>query len=86
MDTPSTSPASQGMPQTLRMRRPDRDARSFLRWFNLVPARFENRSVEKQRQMWRLMALAMGRRPEVESVRTVTIDGPGGAIYVFALK
>jgi acetyl esterase len=69
-----------GMPLTLRASRPDREVRAFLRWFNLAPGRIEDRSVQTQRRLWRLMALAMGRRPEVDSVETRTIDGPAGPI------
>ncbi|HSV57294.1 MAG TPA: alpha/beta hydrolase [Variovorax sp.] len=69
-----------GMPLTLRTSRPDREVRAFLRWFNLAPGHIEDRSVQTQRRLWRLMALAMGRRPEVDSVQTRTIDGPAGPI------
>ncbi len=75
-----TLPDGRGMPQTLRARRPDGEVRAFLRWFNLAPTRIEDRTVSTQRQLWRLMALAMGRRPAVASVRTVTFDGPAGPI------
>jgi acetyl esterase len=79
---PSKTPglAASGMPLTLRASRPDREVRAFLRWFNLAPGHIEDRSVPTQRQLWRLMALALGRRPEVASVQTRTIDGPAGPI------
>jgi len=72
--------ATRGMPLILRSPRPDRDVRALLRWFNLAPGRIENRSVPTQRKLWRLMALALGRRPEVASVTQRTITGPGGPI------
>jgi len=80
MNNESTRLASRGMPLTLRSQRPDRDVRAFLRWFNLAPGRIENRSVPTQRKLWRLMALALGRRPRVASVTHRTIAGPGGPI------
>jgi acetyl esterase len=80
MNNESTRLATRGMPLTLRSPRPDRDVRAFLRWFNLAPGRIENRSVPTQRKLWRLMALALGRRPRVASVTERTIAGPGGPI------
>lgn len=80
MNNESTRLATRGMPLTLRSPRPDSDVRAFLRWFNLAPGRMENRSVPTQRKLWRLMALALGRRPRVASVTHRTIAGPGGPI------
>ncbi|MDM0067090.1 alpha/beta hydrolase [Variovorax sp. J31P207] len=80
MNDESTRLAPRGMPLTLRSPCPDRDVRAFLRWLNLAPARIENRSVPTQRKLWRLMALALGRRPRVASVTHRTIAGPGGPI------
>ncbi|MDM0103433.1 alpha/beta hydrolase [Variovorax sp. J22R24] len=80
MNNESNRVATRGMPLTLRSPRPDRDVRAFLRWFNLAPGRIENRSVPTQRKLWRLMALALGRRPQVASVTHRTIAGPGGPI------
>jgi acetyl esterase len=80
MNKNSNCPVARGMPLTLRAHRPDREVRAFLRWFNLAPGRIENRSVRTQRLLWRLMALALGRRPRVASVVQRTIDGPGGPI------
>ena len=71
-----------GMPRVLRARKPDREARAFLRMFNastwLRPA--ESYSLPRLRQAWRLTALALGRRQPVASVTEQLIDGPGGAI------
>lgn len=70
-----------GMPQALRNRRPDLEARALLRLSNLYSLRpIEDRSVCTQREIWRLTALAMGRRVSVDSVRTKLIAGPGGTI------
>lgn len=69
------------MPQTTRTRRPDREARAFLRLVNLYAwLPIENRSVRAQRAIWRFTAQAMGRRPAVDTVVTQVIAGPGGPI------
>lgn len=69
------------MPQALRASRPDREARAFLRWVNLYAwPPIEDRSVRAQRAIWRFTAMAMGRRPAVDSVLTQVINGPGGTI------
>lgn len=80
MNNDSTRLATRGMPLTLRSGKPDREVRAFLRWFNLVPGEITERSVRTQRRLWRLMALAMGRRPKVASVTQRTIAGRGGPI------
>ncbi|MDE2452787.1 MAG: alpha/beta hydrolase, partial [Burkholderiales bacterium] len=78
---PLAQGAAIGMPRTLRSRRPDRESRAFLRWVNLYAwMPLEDRSVRVQRMVWRLMALAMGRRPGVGSVSRQVIPGPGGPI------
>jgi acetyl esterase len=80
MNHETNRPATRGMPLNLRASRPDREVRAFLRWFNLAPGQITDRSVGTQRKLWRLMALAMGRRPRVASVMQRTIPGPGGPI------
>ncbi len=80
MTTESNRLATRGMPLTLRSGKPDRDVRAFLRWCNLAPGQITDRSVSTQRKVWRLMSLAMGRRPRVASVTQRTIAGPGGPI------
>ncbi|MBB2497088.1 alpha/beta hydrolase [Aquipseudomonas ullengensis] len=70
------------MPQTLRASTLDREARAFLRMFNLA-ARLrplENYSLREMRQSWRLTALALGRRLPVATVTELQIEGPGGLI------
>lgn len=73
--------AEHGMPRVLRAPRPDSESRAFLRLANLnrwLP--MEQRSVASQRAVWRLTALAMGRRPPVASVKTQWIPGPAGPV------
>ncbi|MEJ8855120.1 alpha/beta hydrolase [Variovorax robiniae] len=63
-----------------RAHRPDREARAFLRWFNLSSQRpVDAYSLPQQRALWRLVALAFGRRMPV-TVTERTIDGPTGPI------
>lgn len=76
------SPCGAGMPQTVRASTLDREARAFLRMFNLA-ARLrplENYSLREMRQSWRLTALALGRRLPVATVTELQIEGPGGLI------
>ncbi|MET0542813.1 MAG: alpha/beta hydrolase, partial [Variovorax sp.] len=80
MNNESSRLATRGMPLTLRSGKPDREVRAFLRWANLAPGQITDRSVGMQRKVWRLMSLAMGRRPGVASVTQRTIAGPGGPI------
>ena len=80
MNNESSRLATRGMPLTLRSGKPDREVRAFLRWANLAPGQITDRSVGMQRKVWRLMSLAMGRRPRVASVTQRTIAGPGGPI------
>ncbi len=69
------------MPRPRRSARPDRTTRALLRWMNLAQRRpMDGISLRRQRQAWRLVALAMGRRPEVADVAEWKIAGPGGAI------
>lgn len=70
------------MPQTLRASTLDREARAFLRIFNLA-ARLrplDKYSLSQMRQSWRLTALALGRRLPVATVTELEIEGPGGPI------
>ncbi|MEJ8856593.1 alpha/beta hydrolase [Variovorax robiniae] len=70
-----------GMPQERRAGRPDREARAFLRWFNLASRRPPKAySMAQLRLLWKLMALALGRRVPVTSVIERVIDGPAGPI------
>ncbi|MCA0244822.1 MAG: alpha/beta hydrolase [Proteobacteria bacterium] len=70
-----------GMPQALRNPRPDRASRALLRWMSLARRRpADGWSLHSQRQAWRLVALAMGRRPRVANVSEWTIAGPGGPL------
>ncbi|MDM0114047.1 alpha/beta hydrolase [Variovorax sp. J22R133] len=80
MNNESNRLATRGMPLTLRSSKPDREVRAFLRWVNLAPGQLTDRPVATQRKLWRLMALAMGRRPHVAEVTQRTIAGPGGPI------
>ncbi len=66
----------------LRASRPDRAARALLRLVNLAQraASADGMSLRRQREVWRIVALAMGRRPPVLHVIERTIDGPGGPI------
>ncbi|UVL43232.1 alpha/beta hydrolase [Pseudomonas sp. B21-040] len=77
-----------GMPRVLRAHQPDREARAFLRLANLSMGlrAAEDYSLHRLRQGWRLTALALGRRPRVESVTEQLIDGPGGAIALRIFK
>ena len=69
------------MPQTLRAPRPDLEARAFLRFVKLSARRpLESLSVPQLRLVWRLSALALGRRTAVASANEHVIDGPGGPI------
>ncbi|MCA0243444.1 MAG: alpha/beta hydrolase [Proteobacteria bacterium] len=73
--------AEHGMPQVLRAPRPDSESRAFMRLVNLTTwLPMEARSVRTQRAVWRMTALAMGRRPHLAAVRTQWIPGPGGPI------
>ncbi|MCY1393349.1 Carboxylesterase NlhH [compost metagenome] len=90
VENPGTHPDQQavadvprvGMPRILRAQAPDREARAFLRMVNfstsLRPA--ESFSLPKLRQVWRLLALALGRSQPVASVTERQFEGPGGAI------
>jgi acetyl esterase len=69
-----------GMPRTLRATRPDRDTRALLRALKLSVRPPEAYSLRQLRVIWRLVALAMGRRLAVASVSEQLIDGPGGPI------
>jgi acetyl esterase len=52
-----------------------------LRWINLTSwLPIERRPVRTQRAVWRLTALALGRRPDVDSVLSRVIAGPAGPI------
>ncbi|SDO45231.1 alpha/beta hydrolase [Pseudomonas jinjuensis] len=84
-DRQTNSTANTGMPLVLRAREPDREVRAFLRSLNLLTrARStDNHSLSRLprlRQVWRLAALALGRRPQLESVIEREIDGPAGPI------
>ena len=70
-----------GLPQLVRAASPDREARVFLRFFNVfarLPA--GDYSMRELRQLWRLLALALGRREPVAQVREQQIEGPAGPI------
>ena len=78
-----TSPAGKGMPQRLRSVVPDGQARAFLRFFNLLSTRHIGEySMFELRRVWRLMALALGRREPVRTVTDHEIPGPGGPILL----
>jgi acetyl esterase len=65
------------MPRLLRAEAPDREARAFLRLFNLLSRRaIGSYSLSELRQLWRLVALALGRRTPVASVVGRRLDGP----------
>jgi acetyl esterase len=69
------------MPKVLRAAALDAEARAFLRFFNLFARRpLAEHSMRELRQLWRLIALALGRRAPVASVADHSIDGPAGAI------
>ncbi len=71
-----------GMPRLLRASRPDRAARALLRFINVAQraAGPNAMSLRRQREAWRMVALAMGSRPAVTRVIEKSIDGPGGPI------
>jgi len=69
-----------GGPSALRAPRLDAEARALLRWINLAPGRLEDHPLAAQRGLWRMTALAMGQRPPVAEVRTLFVEGPGGAV------
>jgi acetyl esterase len=78
-----TSPAAKGMPQRLRSGVPDGQARAFLRYFNLLSTRHIGEySMSELRRIWRLMALALGRREPVAAVTNHEIPGPAGPILL----
>ena len=78
-----TTSASKGMPQRLRSEIPDGQARAFLRFFNLMSTRHIGEySMLELRRVWRLMALALGRREPVRTVTDHEIPGPGGPILL----
>lgn len=84
-NTRASAPAAPalGLPHMLRAAAPDRDARAFLRLFNTVSRRsFEGYPIERLRQFWRLLALALGRRDRVAQVIEHKIDGPAGPLDV----
>ncbi|MET0540446.1 MAG: alpha/beta hydrolase [Variovorax sp.] len=73
--------SARGMPVALRAAAPDEEARAFLRFFNLFARRpLAEYSMPELRQLWRLIALALGRRDPVASVTDHTIEGPAGNI------
>lgn len=75
-------PSGRGMPVTWRSAAPDRDARTFLRMVNLA-TRFSptgTHSLQAIREVWRLSALALGRRPAVAEVWDLEIEGPDGPV------
>jgi acetyl esterase len=71
-----------GMPRVLRAHTLDREARAFLRILNVSTTLrpIESYSLPRLRQGWNLAALALGRRPAVDSVTELQIEGPGGDI------
>lgn len=73
-----------GMPHTLRTPQPDREARVFLRFFNVFAARrhITAYSLEDLRRVWRWMAVALGRRDPVASVTDHHVDGPAGPLQL----
>jgi len=72
-----------GMPHTLRAAAPDREARAFLRFFNLFATRhIGEHSMEDLRRLWRSMALALGRREPVAAVTDREVQGPAGPIQL----
>jgi acetyl esterase len=77
-----------GMPRVLRAHTPDREARAFLRMINLSTALrpVESFSLPRLRRVWKLTALALGRRLPVASVTEQEIEGPGGAIALRIFK
>lgn len=81
-------PLGKGMPKLWRATRPDRDARLFLRLYNLATRvrPIENYSLWEIRRVWRLTALALGRRLPVAEVSERQIDGPGGTIALRVYK
>lgn len=77
----SASLTGVGMPQTLRARHLDREARSYLRFHNLLARRpVSSYPIGEMRELWRLLALALGRRVPVASAVEHRIDGPAGPI------
>jgi acetyl esterase len=77
----SPAGAGVGMPRVLRADTLDREARAFLRFFNLFARRpLVQFSMSDLRQMWRLLALALGRRVAVARVTEHQVDGPAGPI------
>jgi len=75
------TPHVPGMPLVRRAATLDREARAFLRYFNLFARRpLAEHSMSELRQLWRLLALALGRRPPVASVTEHEIADPAGTI------
>jgi acetyl esterase len=74
-------PAGDGMPRLLRAARLDHDAHAFLRFFNAVARRpLDAYPLADARRQWKLLAQLLGRRLALAGVRTLSIDGPAGAI------
>jgi acetyl esterase len=72
---------NEGMPLLLRATAPDRDARAFLRLFNLLSRRpVRSYSVRQLRLFWKLLASALGRTTPAATVTKHEIDGPAGPI------
>jgi len=71
------------MPRTLRASAPDREARAFLRLFNVFARRpAAAYSMAELRRRWQLMALALGRRILMDSVTEHCVDGPAGELQM----
>jgi acetyl esterase len=70
-----------GMPALLRASALDSEARAFLGYFNLFARRpLAEYSMRELRQLWRLIALALGRRAPVASVEDRAIEGPRATV------
>jgi acetyl esterase len=77
----SDAARTSGMPALLRASNLDGEARAFLGYFNLCARRpLAEYSMRELRQLWRLIALALGRRAPVARVDDHVIDGPRGSI------